>query len=102
VGDHVARVTADGASATTSIVALDRWTTPSPSDAELLLAWVNSSGGGVVEKGGAGDVRRILDRAVVAGESVVPWHPLRSGWWVLPFALALGAEWWWRRRQGLR
>jgi hypothetical protein len=31
-----------------------------------------------------------------------PAHPLRSPWWLLPFAGSLSLEWWWRRRNGLR
>jgi hypothetical protein len=27
---------------------------------------------------------------------------MRSVWWLAPFALALGGEWWSRRRHGLR
>jgi hypothetical protein len=29
-------------------------------------------------------------------------HPMRSAWWMLPFAVCLSAEWWMRRRRGLR
>jgi hypothetical protein len=29
-------------------------------------------------------------------------HPMRSPWWILPFAACLGVEWWDRRRRGLR
>lgn len=32
----------------------------------------------------------------------VPAHPLRSPWWIVPFAVALCAEWTIRRRRGLR
>ena len=28
-------------------------------------------------------------------------RPLRSPWWIVPFTLCLGAEWWLRRRRGL-
>jgi hypothetical protein len=28
-------------------------------------------------------------------------YPLRSPWWILPFAICLSAEWWSRRRSGL-
>ena len=31
-----------------------------------------------------------------------PYHPLRSPWWILPFAVCLSGEWWLRRRDGLR
>jgi len=29
-------------------------------------------------------------------------HPMRSPWWMLPFAACLGGEWWIRRRRGAR
>jgi hypothetical protein len=29
-------------------------------------------------------------------------YPMRSWWWLLPFAGCLTAEWWLRRRAGLR
>ncbi|MCA1585936.1 MAG: hypothetical protein LC791_14590 [Acidobacteria bacterium] len=29
-------------------------------------------------------------------------HPMRSPWWIVPFVICLGAEWWHRRRKGLR
>ena len=29
-------------------------------------------------------------------------HPMRTAWWIVPFTLALGAEWALRRRKGLR
>ena len=29
-------------------------------------------------------------------------RPMRSAWWLLPFAACLGGEWWLRRRRGLR
>jgi hypothetical protein len=29
-------------------------------------------------------------------------HPMRSAWWIAPFAFCLSAEWWLRRRAGLR
>jgi len=31
-----------------------------------------------------------------------PVRPMRSAWWILPFAACLATEWWRRRRQGLR
>jgi hypothetical protein len=29
-------------------------------------------------------------------------HPMRSWWWLFPFAGCLAGEWWLRRRAGLR
>jgi hypothetical protein len=37
-----------------------------------------------------------LTRAVPA-----EFHPMRSGWWLLPFVACLAIEWWLRRRSGL-
>lgn len=59
--------------------------------------------GGTVER--AGD-EATLARAIESGAAPppvdVPVHPMRSAWWLLPFAGCLSAEWWLRRRSGLR
>jgi hypothetical protein len=48
------------------------------------------------------DVERFIRGA--ASVPVVPTahHPMRSVWWMVPFAGCLSAEWWLRRRRGLR
>lgn len=46
----------------------------------------------------AGDVRRLAP-VQTAAASV---RPMQSPWWIVPFAGCLGAEWWLRRRRGLR
>jgi hypothetical protein len=43
----------------------------------------------------------LLAAAVRVEPHMVTWHPMRSGWWIIPFVLALSAEWWLRRRRGL-
>jgi hypothetical protein len=43
-----------------------------------------------------------LDAVIDASSRAERWHPMRSPWWILPFALALSAEWWLRRRSGQR
>ena len=48
------------------------------------------------------DLSRFLRGAVVSPRVPLVRHPMRSTWWILPFALCLSAEWWLRRRQGLR
>lgn len=35
-------------------------------------------------------------------EKSEPVHPMRSAWWIVPFAGCLSIEWWLRRRNGLR
>lgn len=44
------------------------------------------------------DLLRAMPPSVVS----VPVHPMRSPWWILPFAGALCVEWGLRRRKGLR
>ena len=48
------------------------------------------------------DLTRFLQGAVVSPRVPLVRHPMRSTWWILPFALSLCAEWWLRRRRGLR
>jgi hypothetical protein len=48
------------------------------------------------------ELERFVRRAVVAPRTRQIRHPMRSAWWMLPFALCLSAEWWLRRRRGLR
>jgi hypothetical protein len=38
----------------------------------------------------------------LASRATIVRRPMRSGWWLLPFAAGLAAEWWQRRRRGLR
>jgi hypothetical protein len=42
--------------------------------------------------------REIRDEARHSRET----HPMRSPWWIVPFAACLSAEWWLRRRAELR
>jgi hypothetical protein len=39
--------------------------------------------------------------ALTAEREPTPLHPMRSPWWLVPFAACLGGEWWLRRRSGL-
>ena len=74
---------------------------PAPEEPEFVAMWASAHGGSVVP---ATEMETLPDRlaAALAAESRrVSWHPMRSGWWIIPFALALGTEWWWRRRRGL-
>jgi hypothetical protein len=48
------------------------------------------------------DLERFLRSAVTSPRTTLVRHPTRSTWWILPFAVCLSAEWWMRRRQGLR
>jgi hypothetical protein len=47
-------------------------------------------------------VERFIRTSIVAPTEAQTRHPMRSGWWIVPFATCLSAEWWLRRRRGLR
>jgi hypothetical protein len=72
-----------------------------PPQPALLAALAAATGGAVLDSDGLDGVGDALAGSVVAAARRVPWHPMRSPWWLLPFAGALLAEWWLRRRRGL-
>jgi hypothetical protein len=49
-----------------------------------------------------GDAEQFIRRAVSAPSATVTRHPLRSAWWIVPFAACLSGEWYLRRRRGFR
>jgi hypothetical protein len=59
--------------------------------------------GGIVVKAGneVAVVERLHELLAPARAPQTTW-PMRSPWWLVPFAGCLGAEWWIRRRRGLR
>jgi hypothetical protein len=72
--------------------------TPAPS-----LSMLASSHRGVdVAPDRLGDLERFLRSTIVSPRAATVRHPMRSTWWLLPFAACLSAEWWVRRRKGLR
>ena len=48
------------------------------------------------------DLERFVRGAVTSPRATFVHHPMRSAWWILPFTVCLSAEWWLRRRRGLR
>jgi len=48
------------------------------------------------------DLERFIRVAVQPPPVPAQRHPMRSTWWIVPFATALSGEWWLRRRRGLR
>jgi hypothetical protein len=48
------------------------------------------------------DAERFVRNTVVSPPATVVRHPMRSAWWIVPFAACLSAEWWLRRRRGQR
>jgi hypothetical protein len=72
-----------------------------PSRPALLAAWASAHGGAAIAQGDVDALERALVDAVQPPRRPVREHPMRSPWWIWPFGLTLGAEWWLRRRRGL-
>lgn len=56
-------------------------------------------GGEILPAGRLDRLPDLLD-AIVPPAAPLRRHPMRSPWWIVPFALALAGEWWLRRRRG--
>ena len=67
----------------------------------LMSAYAASRQGQLITDSELRRLPRALTSALESVSRVETWHPMRSPWWIVPFALLLGAEWWWRRRNGL-
>jgi hypothetical protein len=65
------------------------------------LRWITASGGVEVGPDDIESLPGAISRAIGSPAQQLPWYPMRSPWWIVPFALLLGAEWWLRRRQAL-
>ena len=95
---------ADGATADAAIVVAPdaRRAGGDSRDARALVAaYVASRGGRVVADTEPHALTAGLTSALRPAARAELWHPMRSPWWIVPFALALSAEWWLRRRRGL-
>jgi hypothetical protein len=66
----------------------------------LRASIATASGGAVIESSRLVDLARAIDDVAPGASQRVMWHPMRSPWWLLPFAFLLGVEWWLRRRGG--
>jgi hypothetical protein len=63
---------------------------------------VMASGGVIGRAGEEAAIARALTTAPMSPPVTIEVHPMRSAWWLLPFAGCLSVEWWLRRRAGLR
>ena len=86
-GDADLRVAADAA--------------PAAGDAAI-AAWTASRGGAMFDEAHLDGLSAALHRTLATAAVVETMHPMRSPWWILPVTLFSGAEWWTRRRRGLR
>ena len=74
-----------------------------PSRSSAPLALLSDLHGGIdVTPAALSTLERRLRVDVAAPPMRAERRPMRSVWWMLPFAICLSAEWWIRRRRGLR
>jgi hypothetical protein len=94
-------VTVNDAIQTAAIAAVDRRRRPATATLATLERAARASGGIVTDEDNLAPIHALNTSAAaaIAGAAV---HPMRSWYWMLPFALCLSAEWWLRRRAGLR
>jgi hypothetical protein len=97
---QVAGAHGQSASRTLLVLADIRRVTP---DAAPALSMLASSHRGIdVTPDHLADLERFVRNTVPSPRTTLVRHPMRSTWWILPFAVCLSAEWWMRRRRGLR
>jgi hypothetical protein len=73
-----------------------------PDTRDLLGPWTSSRGGQVIPESRLAALGPAIARALSPPSERRSRHPMRSAWWIVPFGLALGVEWWARRRAGRR
>jgi hypothetical protein len=94
-------IVVNGDTAVVPLVVSERRHHPIADEPALLSAWVAARGGWTSDESALASLAGRLRSSLAAAPRPEPWHPMRSAWWLLPFALALSAEWWLRRRRGL-
>jgi hypothetical protein len=67
----------------------------------MLKAWSTAHGGSAFDTADIRGLDRALTDAIAPPTMDVRVFPMRSPWWLAPLTLALGVEWWRRRRHGL-
>ena len=97
-GSYRVVVTSEAARADAPMVVSATATHPTPDDRDLVSAWAASRGGRAMNASQLGELPSALRAAIQPIARAETWHPMRSAWWIVPFALLLSAEWWGRRR----
>jgi hypothetical protein len=94
-------VTGDGTRADAPVAVVPNAGRATPDLTGLAEAFASSRGGVSIASDRLPELVPTLQRLLQAVPRPETWYPMRSGWWIVPFCLALGAEWLWRRRRGL-
>jgi hypothetical protein len=100
-GEYRLSVVSNGNRVEVPIVIAGSVARPARHEPDLVRAWATSRAGTALPAARINELPELLQRALEPAQRTQIWHPMRSGWWILPFALLLGAEWWLRRRKGL-
>lgn len=100
-GGYVVAVRTGRAADSAALVVHDVATPPVGASGDAVRAWVESRGGRVLRGNELGALSRAVALAVQPAPRLVVSHPMRSAWWILPFAFCLAGEWFLRRRRGL-
>lgn len=75
---------------------------PVPAGTAQLVAFASSRQGAVIPMSALETISTRLSSAAPTTAHNIPSNPMRSPWWMIPFAGFLAAEWWSRRRRGAR
>jgi hypothetical protein len=94
-------VAANGARGDAALMVRGDAAQPSPEAPDLVRAWAESRGGAAISAADVGSLGTRLLATIHPADRRMTWHPMRSAWWILPFAALLSLEWWLRRRRGL-
>jgi hypothetical protein len=97
---HV-RFVVDGDTTAVPVVVSDTRQRAIADEPALLSAWVAARGGWSIEESALASLPGRLLSSLEAAPRPQRWYPMRSAWWLVPFALCLSGEWWLRRRRGL-
>ena len=86
--------TAGGTTATTFLAVVPDVKHALPDYRRVLGAWVESRGGRLFDSDQLDRLPDEVARLVTVETRTITWFPMRSAWWIVPFVLLLGTEWW--------
>ncbi len=101
-GTYEVRVIGNGTTETVPIIVASDVARVTPPARDLVRVWARAHGGRALDEAQLASLRPLLAQRIRPTTRRVTWHPMRSTWWLLPFVLLLGLEWWARRTRGER